>query len=135
MPKRFCQLSEQYQLAVISDTDLTPGRTLTQVLEQDGIRQYFNQLTYSDEIGSSKPQATNFLTTIEALNAKPYEAVHVGDMLRSDIVGAKGAGMRAIQYVGEHQDDTEVDVEPDAVIADHNQLLELLSDWALKAGD
>ena len=59
----------------------------------------------------------------------------MGDMLRSDIVGAKGAGMRAIQYVGEHQDDTEVDVEPDAVIADHNQLLELLSDWALKAGD
>ena len=128
-------LSEQYRLAVISDTDLTPGRVLTQVLERDGIRQYFSRLTYSDEIGSSKPQTHNFLTTIQALNAKPHEAVHVGDMLRSDIVGAKGAGMHAIQYVGEHHDDTEVDVEPDAVITDHDELLGLLSGWGLRMGD
>lgn len=122
-------LADKYRLAVISDTDLTPGRMLTQILEADSIWSYFSQLTYSDEIGSSKPQAKNFLTTIATLEAEPHEAVHVGDMLRSDIVGAKGVGMRAVQYIGEHTDDTEVDVEPDAVIADMGELMALLAGW------
>ena len=40
-----------------------------------------------------------------ALNAKPEEGVHIGDLLRTDIIGAQGVGMRGVQYVGVNKDD------------------------------
>lgn len=123
------KLAEKYRLAIISDTGLTPGRALSKVLERDGILPYFSHLTYSDELGSSKPHPNNFLATLNALEAQPHEGMHIGDLLRTDIAGARGVGMRGIQYVGMRHDDADQHIEPDAVIASHEKLFELLSDW------
>lgn len=130
------ELSSQHHLAVISDTGITPGRVLRRLLEKDGIFDYFAQLTFSDEVGYSKPHPTAFLTTLDALGVEPHEAVHVGDLLRTDIAGAQGVGMWAVQYTGINQDgslDTgdapTVKVEPDAVIQNHLELLSLLQRW------
>lgn len=129
-------LSRNHKLAVISDTGITPGRILRQLLIQDGIDRYFSHLTFSDEIGRSKPHASAFLTTLAALGAKPAQAVHVGDLLRTDIAGAQAVGMRAVQYTGISKDDwiAATDdpaqaVVPDAVISRHRELIPLLSRW------
>ena len=129
-------LSAQYQLAIISDTGLTPGRILRQVLENDNLAPYFTHFTFSDEVGRSKPHALAFLTTLEALGVKPNEAAHVGDLLHTDIVGAQQVGMRAVQYIGVNEDTEDncpasctTTVIPDGVIKSHTELAPLLRQW------
>lgn len=123
-------LATKYKLAIISDTGITPGRILRQIMTSDGVLDYFSHLTFSDELGRSKPHARAFQSTLAALDAAPTEAVHIGDLLRTDIAGAKGFGMRAIQYTGISVDTSEgVMATPDAVIERYAELLPLLNNW------
>jgi len=123
-------LANNYKLAVISDTGLSPGRVLREILEKDKLLDYFSHLTFSDEVGRSKPHAQAFLTTLNKLDVTPQEAVHVGDLLRTDIAGAKKVGMQAIQYVGINYDNgastPATDVSPDAIIENFSELGSLL---------
>jgi len=130
-------LSSRYRLGLISDTGITPGRVLRQILEADELTDYFTHLTFSDEVGRSKPHPDPFLTTLSALGAEPAEAVHIGDLLRTDIAGAQAVGMRGVQYIGLNHDDwpastnetTANIITPDAVIRDHRELEPLLQGW------
>ncbi|MCK6625728.1 MAG: HAD family hydrolase [Anaerolineae bacterium] len=127
-------LASRYRLAIISDTGITPGRVLRQLLEHDHLTQYFTHLTFSDEIGRSKPHPSAFLTTLAALGAAPTEAVHIGDLLRTDIAGAQAVGMRAVQYIGINHDQANGledgrKITPDAVIQSHIELEPLLQRW------
>jgi putative hydrolase of the HAD superfamily len=125
------ELAQEYRLAIISDTGVTPGRILRHILTETDLIGYFHHLTFSDEIGVSKPHALAFHSTLQALNALPHEAVHVGDLLRTDIAGAKAVGMRAVQYVGILPDDHTPThpITPDAVIEHHDQFRPLLAQW------
>lgn len=127
------KLAARYHLAIISDTGVTPGRVLRQILEMDGIIDYFTYLTFSDEIGRSKPHPEPFLSTLKHLGTEPTQAAHIGDLLRTDIAGAKGVNMRAVQYVGINRDNDisakETTIWPDAIITDHAELLPLLEIW------
>jgi len=125
-------LARTYKLAVISDTGLTPGRLLRQILEKDELSGCFSHLTFSDEVGRSKPHAQAFLTTLKNLAVTSQEAVHIGDLLRTDIAGAKQAGMRAIQYVGVNYDKgaATADSSPDAIIETFAELELWLQRWA-----
>ena len=123
-------LSARYKLAIISDTGTTPGRVLRQILVDDEILPYFSHLTFSDELGYSKPHRKAFLATLEQLGCQPTQAVHIGDLLRTDIFGAKNVGMRAIQYTGFNKDsDDQTEVIPDAVISSYEALNPLLTQW------
>lgn len=124
------ELSADYRLGVISDTGLTPARLLRQILREDGLLDYFAHLTFSGELGRSKPHPDTFLSTLQALDAQPAEAVHIGDLLQTDIAGARQVGMYAIQYTGINRDETELAINPDAVIADHTELKPLLKQWS-----
>ena len=126
-------LSSHYRLAIISDTGLIPGQVLRQILAQDNLLDYFLHLTFSDELGHSKPHPNAFLSTLKGLGAAPQQAVHVGDLLRTDIAGAQRVGMRGVQYVGlnhdEASDSGEAAPKPDAVIKTHRELGTLLQKW------
>lgn len=136
-PLVLANLSTRYRLGMISDTGLTLGRALRRIMDDDKVIGYFSHLTFSDEVGRSKPHPTAFLTTLAALEVEPGAAVHVGDLLRTDIAGAQGVGMRAVQYVGLNHDkwlqsiDAPVKdaVRPDAIIRDHTELEPLLQQW------
>ena len=123
------ELAETYRLAIISDTGLTPGRALRQIMVDDEIVEYFSHLTFSDELGHSKPHPGAFLSTLDAVESSPDAAIHVGDLLRTDIAGAQGVGMQAVQYIGVNQDQPETSstatVVPDAVIENHRDLIDL----------
>lgn len=56
---------------------------------------FFRVLTFSDELKIRKPDPEIFLHTLRSLNASPSTALHVGDELESDILGAKRCGMQA----------------------------------------
>ena len=114
-------LSRHYPMGVISDSALTPGSYARQLMERDEILQYFSVFTFSDETAHTKPEVVQFHSTLKKLNAKPAEAVHIGDIVRTDIAGAKNAGMKAIRFAGFNTSETN-DTLSDAVINDYRQL-------------
>ncbi len=109
------RLAARYRLGIISDAGLSSGRTLRDVLKRDDIFRYFSCLTYSDEVGVSKPHGRTFTTTLACLHAAAAETVHLGDLTRTDIAGAKSIGMRAVRFA-EIYDDPDRSVVPDEVV-------------------
>jgi putative hydrolase of the HAD superfamily len=114
-------LAERYALAVVCDAALTPGRVLRRVLELHGLERWFGAFFFSDEHDWSKPDPRAFLTPLAALGVAPHEAVHVGDIQRTDIAGAQAAGMRAIHFVGVNSSDLLVSTA-EAVVARFGEL-------------
>ena len=118
-------LSRRYRLGLISDTGLTPGRVLRELLRRDGLLPHFGVLTFSDETGAAKPLPEQFLRTLAILEARPEEAAHIGDLPETDLAGARAVGMRAVLFLGVSQ---RQDGRPlaDAVFEEYGELEELL---------
>lgn len=91
-------LKRRYKLAVVSDTTLTPGRVLRQILANDSLLDCFQSFSFSDETLYRKPHPEQFLQALDDLDVRPEEAVHVGDLIETDIKGAKAAGMKTILF-------------------------------------
>jgi len=106
--------SSGYRIGLISNTGMTPGRLFRAYMEELGILQFFEHLTFSDELLLSKPSRAIFLHSLASMGCPPDQAIHVGDHLRNDIGGAQQAGMRTVWLAG--FDDSDVDVTPSAVI-------------------
>lgn len=115
------RLSEKYPLGIISDSALTPGTFVRKLMADHGILEYFTTFTFSDETDYTKPEVIQFHSTLSQLNAEPSEAVHIGDIFRTDIVGAKDAGMKAIRFAGFNKGDGN-DTRSDAVVDDYREL-------------
>ena len=115
--------------ALICDTGFTPSRVVREALRMHSL--HLDHYFFSDEVGIPKPHAPMFLAALEATGAKPAEAVHIGDLRRTDVAGARAAGMAAIRFAGVHDDgwlaeDCQPDVEADAVLYRWADLSELL---------
>lgn len=119
------RLHDKYALGIISDSALSPGKYARKLMERDGIYQYFSAFTFSDETEHTKPEIVQFISTLEQLNTKPEDAVHIGDIVRTDIVGAKNANMKAIRFAGFNKSESD-DTLSDAVIDDYRQLEDTL---------
>jgi putative hydrolase of the HAD superfamily len=118
-------LSERYRLGLISDTGLTPGRVLRQIMHRDELLSYFEALTFSDELGAAKPQPEPFLRTLDVLGVAAPEAVHIGDLPETDLRGARWVGMKAILFLGVSNREDGRDLA-DAVFEDYDELCALL---------
>jgi putative hydrolase of the HAD superfamily len=91
-------LARGFRLAIICDTGITSGRVLRRVLKNDGLLRYFRYCVFSDEVGRTKPHTDNFHLALRKLRVRPHEAVHIGDLIRTDIRGAQHAGMHAVLF-------------------------------------
>lgn len=91
-------LAPNYKLGIICDSGITPGRILRIVLEKEHILGFFEATVFSDEVGHNKPHKLMFETALTKLKVMPSEAVHVGDLIQTDIAGAKTIGMRAVWF-------------------------------------
>jgi putative hydrolase of the HAD superfamily len=96
-PGLLAWLSNQgIRIGLISNVGRTPGFALRELLEIEGIAEYFDVMVFSDEVRIRKPDPEIFHRAVRELGAESGGVVHVGDSLRSDIWGAKKAGMKAI---------------------------------------
>jgi putative hydrolase of the HAD superfamily len=112
--------SQGLGMALISDTAFSPGSILRQLMERDGVAEYFDSWIFSDETGVAKPHRDAFSRALEPFEAQPDQAFHVGDIERTDIKGAKGAGMRAVLYRGSYHDHKYAEPTTEAdVVMDH----------------
>ena len=85
-----------YRLGMISNTGMTPGRLFRRYLAQNNLLDFFQVLTFSDEVRLCKPSQEMFHMTLEALGTSPEKALHVGDHIQNDIYGGNRAGMRTV---------------------------------------
>jgi putative hydrolase of the HAD superfamily len=90
-------LASRFKLGIISDTGFASGRAQDKLLEQDGLLQHFAATVYSVDVGHAKPRAEPFQRALELLDVSASEALHVGDIERTDIAGALSVGMRAVR--------------------------------------
>lgn len=118
-------IAERYRLGLISDTGLTPGRVLREVMGRHGLLTYFEILTFSDELGAAKPQPQPFLRTLAELEASPAEAAHIGDLPETDLRGARNVGMKAVLFLGVSRREDGRSLA-DAIFSDYDELDELL---------
>jgi putative hydrolase of the HAD superfamily len=96
--------SARVPVGIISDTGVSPGRMLRQLLDRHGFTPYFKAMTWSDELnGMAKPRAANFECTARALGVQPCDLLHIGDLRYTDIVGANGVGAKSALFTGVSQ--------------------------------
>ncbi len=95
------KLEEKYILGIVSDAGFSPGTILRSLLNTESILHYFSYFSFSDELNIAKPNIQMFNNILDKAKVKPQEALHIGDIERTDIVGAKANGMRAIKYSGD----------------------------------
>lgn len=111
--------------ALICDTGLTPGHVVRQHLLRLGLLRGLRAQLFSDEVGVPKPDARIFRAALEALGLPASGALHVGDLRRTDVAGARGVGMRSVRIRAVHDDAVDLP-EADHVVASHAELRELL---------
>lgn len=111
--------------ALICDTGLTPGRVVREHLDHHGLLEHLEVQVFSDEVGVPKPSVRMFRGALDPLSAPAARSVHVGDLRRTDVAGARGVGMHAVRIAAVHDDTSDLP-EADAVVADHAELRALL---------
>lgn len=127
-PDVLARLALRYRLGIISDTGLSNGEVLRRLLQRDGIIDHFSCLSFSDETGVSKPHRAAFQRTLDCLDAQPQEAVHIGDLSRTDIAGAREMGMRAVRFTGVDDDGDDAAV-PSAIASNFIEFEQLVYEW------
>jgi len=113
------------RIGLVCDTGFTPGRVVRQLLDEAGLSDHLEVLCFSDEVGVPKPGNEIFAKALAELGVRPPEAIHVGDLRRTDIAGAHDFGMHAARFKGVH-DDTSDFIEAEIIIRDHRQILEVV---------
>lgn len=111
--------------ALVCDTGLTPGRVVREHLARLGLLDGLRAQLFSDEIGVPKPDPRIFHAALGALGIAPAGAVHVGDLRRTDVAGARGVGMASVRLSAVYDDPAPLP-DADHVVASHAELREVL---------
>jgi FMN phosphatase YigB (HAD superfamily) len=90
--------------ALICDTGFTPGRVVRKLLDRVGLLEHLEVTIFSDELRVPKPHPKAFQSALDGLGVAPRGSVHVGDLRRSDIAGARTAGMGSVRIRARHDD-------------------------------
>lgn len=113
------------RLGLVCDTGFSTGRVVRQLLDDNGLLDHLEVLCFSDEVGVPKPGAEIFDKALAELGVTPPEAVHIGDLRRTDIAGAQNFGMHAVRFRGVHDDKSD-SREARVIIDRHEEILDIL---------
>jgi HAD superfamily hydrolase (TIGR01549 family) len=87
------ELSSKYRLAMVSNTMSDQPKIL---LREANLDKYFDLLVCSRDLGVRKPNPEIFKIVLDMIDVKPSEAVHVGDSVEADMIGARNTGLTGI---------------------------------------
>jgi putative hydrolase of the HAD superfamily len=88
------RLRHRYRLGIISNFD--HGPTVETALAAHGIRDRFETVVVSADIGWRKPRPEIFREAFRRMGIGPTDAIFVGDTPEVDVLGAQGVGMDVI---------------------------------------
>ncbi len=123
-----------YRLGMISNT--SDDRNVQQLIDQHGLRSYFEIILTSAGCGIRKPDGRIFQLALEHFKITPEEAAMVGDTLDADILGANRMGIYSIWITprGEAGEEGELSIQPQAVVSTLAQIPALLEDLNSEVG-
>jgi putative hydrolase of the HAD superfamily len=107
--------------ALVCDTGLTPGRVVRRHLDRQGLLTNLAAQSFSDEVGAPKPDPRAFRAALDPLGIPPERALHVGDLRRTDVAGARNLGMRTVR-IRSLQDDRSELPDADYIVDSHAEL-------------
>jgi putative hydrolase of the HAD superfamily len=88
-------LGSRAAVGIVSNNILSEQRDK---LDHLGLSQFVDALIVSGETGMSKPDPGIFNIALDAVGARPDEAVMVGDSWSADVLGGLTAGIRAVWF-------------------------------------
>ena len=103
VPKDFVPFPDSVPaLKRLRETGYTVGiitnlrRDLDELCLRSGLTPFLDFAVGSQEVGIEKPHPALFQAALDRANVAPRECLHVGDQIRSDVLGAQGVGMMAV---------------------------------------
>jgi putative hydrolase of the HAD superfamily len=82
-----------YAMAIVTDAEYADARIR---LDKCGLLSFFDTVVTFDRIGVKKPAHEPFFAALDAVGAKPSEALFVGDSPRRDIEPCRKLGIRTV---------------------------------------
>ncbi len=120
-------VARSIRLGIVCDVGFSGGELLRELLAAEGLLDHFSGWAFSDEVGHYKPSPQIFEAALDSLGVEPVDALHIGDLRRTDIAGAKALGMRSVRYRGMNDEGhADSGVEADFVLDSHLELLDLI---------
>lgn len=121
------KLAEHHSLALISDTMYSPGRVIRKFLGEKGLRNHFQCFIFSNETGFSKPNPEAYHQALTKTNSEAKHSWHIGDLIKTDVTGAKDVGMQAILFTEfTNHENEDFDPKPDYICNNWTQIQEIL---------
>ncbi|MEO8541359.1 MAG: HAD family hydrolase [bacterium] len=84
-----------YKTAIVTNA-IFPAVLFGPKVNELGLAGYIDSFVSSADVGVAKPNPGPFLRALAELKVEPQDALFVGDMIETDIAGARAAGMRAV---------------------------------------
>jgi putative hydrolase of the HAD superfamily len=119
------RLAQNYKLCIVSDTIVTPGTGLRDLLEKHDLKRYFSGFAFSDEVGHSKPHPSMFESAAVQMGTDFAEMAHIGDRDHNDVKGSQKMGMKAVLFTATRANDKDM-TTADAVCERHEDLPEVI---------
>ena len=101
------------------------GDTEELLAHLNGVRDFFEVIVTSEELGVYKPHASIFREALRRIGAEKESAAFVGDTVTSDILGARKAGMITIWY-NRRRRNAKYGIAPDFEIRDMTEVLNIV---------
>lgn len=118
-----------FELAIISN--VLSRQLVERKLLEYGISHYFDLAVTSSNFGWRKPNVRIFEEAIRLMQLPPEACAYVGDTVSRDVIGARSAGYGLViqlkSFLTDEADRGAADVQPDAVIQNLGQVLDLVS--------
>lgn len=127
------ELAGRYKLCIVSDTIITDGPGLRQLLDVHGLKQHFSGFAFSDEVGRAKPDPAMFEAARRQMGVEFSEMVHIGDRDHNDIKGAQSMGMRGVLFTAKRDVDA-AHTSADAVCGAHADLPGVIDQLSASGG-
>jgi putative hydrolase of the HAD superfamily len=88
-------LAGRYAVGLVSNGNSYPERC--------GLPNRFQFLVFSHDVGAEKPDSAIFRAACEKAGCAPFQLMHVGDSLDSDVRGANGVGAVSVWLNRDHR--------------------------------
>jgi len=120
------ELVSIYQIGLISNTGVAPGRILSRVLDGHDIFDFFDVTVFSDESCFFKPHPKMFKIPLKKLKCKAQNTIHVGDILETDIKGANDCKMYSV-WINDSNKPKSINIQPDYEIQQIYEVVKIIS--------
>jgi len=116
-------MSLKYRINLLSNG---PSDLQREKIRALGLENRFEHVIISGEVGHSKPSREIFEALLSRTGAQAHQIMYIGDNYMKDIVGALGAGLRAVWVNRDGRQAPSHPLKPEHAIKDLSELAHIL---------